>query len=204
MSGSGTITTSAVGDNKSVTDVNFTLSDNSGAAANYTLNGTLEINVTQRPVVVSGSKVYDGNTTVDGSNLTTFSNLVGSETLSVSGSGSVSSSNVGAGKTVTLGTLALANGTGSANNYSISSANFDITKRPLTLVGSKIYDGNTTIQGSQITTFTNIVGSETLSVAGSGTVSSANVGNAKTLSTSGLSLVDNSGQASNYSIFSKL
>ena len=72
MSGSGTITTSAVGDNKSVTDVNFTLSDNSGAAANYTLNGTLEINVTQRPVVVSGSKVYDGNTTVDGSNLTTF------------------------------------------------------------------------------------------------------------------------------------
>ena len=67
LSGSGTITTSAVGDNKSVTDVNFTLSDNSGSAANYTLNGTLEINVTQRPVVVSGSKVYDGNTTVDGS-----------------------------------------------------------------------------------------------------------------------------------------
>ena len=103
---------------------------------------------------------------------------------------------------MTLGTLALANGTGSASNYSISSANFDITQRPLTLVGSKIYDGNTTIQGSQITTFTNIVGSETLSVAGSGTVSSANVGNAKTLSTSGLSLVDNSGQASNYSIAS--
>ena len=104
--------------------------------------------------------------------MTTFSNLVGSETLSVSGSGSVSSSNVGAGKTVTLGTLALANGTGSASNYNISSANFDITQRPLTLVGSKIYDGNTTIQGSQITTFTNIVVSETLSVSGSGTVSS--------------------------------
>ena len=85
--------------------------------------------------------------------LTTFSNLVGSETLAVTGSGTVSSGNVGTGKSITLGTLSLANGSGSASNYSLSNANLDITKRALTLIGSKIYDGNTTIQGNEITTF---------------------------------------------------
>ena len=202
LSGSGTVASSAVGDNKTVTNVSFTISDNSGLASNYNLSGALQMDITKRPVNASGSKVYDGNTTVSGSNLTTFSNLVGSETLSATGTGSIVSENVGTGKTVTLGTLALANGTGSASNYEISGASLDIIRRPLTLAGSKIYDGDTTIQGSQITTFTNIVGSETLSVTGSGTVSSEDVGNAKTLTTAGLSLVDNSGQANNYSIAS--
>ena len=202
LSGSGTVSNASVGDDKTVTNVNLSISDNSGSANNYSLTGTLQIDITQRPVTASGSKVYNGNTTVNGSDLTTFTNLVGSETLSASGSGSVSSANVGTGKSITIGTLALANGSGSANNYSLSTATLNITQRPLTLVGSKIYDGNTTIQGSQISTFNNIVGSETLTVSGNGTVSSANVGNSKSLSTSGLSLVSNSGLASNYSISS--
>ena len=42
--------------------------------------------------------------------------------------------------------------------------------------GNKVYDGSTTVGGSNLTTFSNLVGSETLSVSGSGSVSSANVG----------------------------
>ena len=76
------------------------------------------MNVTARPVTASGTKVYDGSTTVSGSDINSFTNLVGSETLAVSGSGSVTSGNVGSGKSVTLGTLALANGTGSASQQS--------------------------------------------------------------------------------------
>ena len=134
------------------------------------------MDITARPVTASGTRVYDGTTTVSGSDINSFTNLVGSETLAASGSGSVTSANVGSGKGVTFGTLALANGTGSASNYSLSSASFEISQRPLTLTGSKVYDGATNIQGGDITTFTNIVGSETLAVTGSGSVSSANVG----------------------------
>ena len=202
LTGAGSVVNSSVGDNKTVTDVNFSISDNGGSASNYILNGLLQVDITKRPVVASGSRVYDGSTSVGGSSLTTFSNLVGSETLAVTGSGTVSSGNVGTGKSITLGTLSLANGSGSASNYSLSNANLDITKRALTLIGSKIYDGNTTIQGNEITTFTNIVGSETLSVSGSGTVSSENVGSSKALAIGGFSLEDNSGLASNYSISS--
>ena len=98
--------------------------------------------------------------------------------------------------------IALANGSGSASNYSLSSASFEISQRPLTLVGSKVYDGATSIQGSDITTFTNIVGSETLLVTGSGSVLSANVGSGKSVTTGSLSLANNTGLASNYSISS--
>ena len=77
LAGSGTATNTSVGDNKSVTNVDFTISDNTGLASNYSLTGSLQIDITQRPVVASGTKVYDGNTSVNGSNLTTFTNLVG-------------------------------------------------------------------------------------------------------------------------------
>ena len=69
LSGSGTVSNASVGDDKTVTNVNLSISDNSGSANNYSLTGTLQIDITQRPVTASGSKVYDGNTTVNGSDL---------------------------------------------------------------------------------------------------------------------------------------
>ena len=52
-------------------------------------------------------------------------------------------------------------------------------KRPVNASGSKVYDGNTTVSGSNLTTFSNLVGSETLSATGSGSVVSENVGTGK-------------------------
>ena len=71
-------------------------------------------------VLTSGSRVYDGTTTVNGTDLTTISNLVGADTLSLTGVGTVTA-NTGSTKSVTLGSLALASGSGNASNYSLSS-----------------------------------------------------------------------------------
>ena len=85
---------------------------------------------------------------------------------------------VGTNKTVTLGTLALANGTngGEASNYSLASGTFDVTARPITLSGSRVYNGTTTVANVDLTTFTNIVSGEALALTGSGTVADKNVG----------------------------
>ena len=83
------------------------------------------MDVTARPVTASGSRVYDGTTTVNGTNLTSISNLAGADTLSITGAGTATA-NVGNGKSVTLGSLALASGSGNASNYSLSSATVNI------------------------------------------------------------------------------
>ena len=150
------------------------------------------MDVTTRVVTASGSRVYDGTTTVNGTDLTTISNLVGADTLSLTGVGTVTA-NTGSTKSVTLGSLALASGSGNASNYSLSSATVDITQRPLDLEASKIYDGTTTINGTDFSTFTNIVSGETLSVSGFGTVASANVGSSKTVTSVNLTLANGTG-----------
>ena len=199
LSGSGTLTSSAVGTGKTITLNTLAISDNTGLASNYNLSGTATMNVTTRAVTATGSRVYDGTTTVNGTDLTTISNLAGSDTLSLTGSGSVTA-DVGNSKSVTLGSLALASGSGNASNYSLSSATVNITQRPLDLEASRIYDGTTTISGSNFSTFSNIVSGQTLSVTGSGTVSSANVGTGKNVTSVNLALANGSGSASNYSI----
>ena len=157
------------------------------------------MDVTTRSVTASGSRVYDGTTTVNGTDLTTINNLAGTDTLSLTGSGTTTA-NVGNSKSVALGTLALASGSGNASNYALSSATVDVTQRPLDLEASRIYDGTTTINGLDFSTFTNIVGGETLAVTGSGTIASQNVGTGKTVTSVNLALTNGTGIASNYSI----
>ena len=199
LNGSGTLASSSVGTGKTITLNTLAISDGSGQASNYDLSGAATMDVTARPVTASGSRVYDGTTTVNGTDLTSISNLAGTDTLSITGAGTATV-NVGNGKSVTLGSLALASGTGNASNYSLSSATVNITQRPLDLEASRIYDGTTTINGSDFSTFTNIVGGETLSVTGSGTVTSANVGAGKSVTSVNLALANGTGSASNYSI----
>ena len=160
------------------------------------------MDITTRPVTATGSRIYDGTTSLNGTDLTTISNLAGTDTLSITGSGTVTS-NVGNGKTVSLGSLALSSGSGNASNYSLTSATANITQRPLDLVASRIYDGTTTINGSDFSNFSNIVSGETLSVIGSGTVTSANVGTGKVITSVNLALTNGTGLASNYSINSQ-
>ena len=126
---------------------------------------------------VTGSRQYDGTKTVNSSDLN-LTNLVSGETVSLTGAGTVADENVGANKTVTAGSLALT-GPG-AGNYTLSNftTTFEITPRILNSSGTRIYDGSTTANASDLS-LSNLVGSETLNLSGSGTLLSAAVGNSK-------------------------
>ena len=203
LTGAGTVASKDVGSNKSVTDVSFSLSDNTGLASNYMI-GTKTFNITKQTITIDGSKIYDGNTTVAASDISTFNGLALTETLTINGSGTIAAPSVGTNKVLTLGTLTLADGSngGESSNYNLTSGTFDVTTRPITLSGSRVYDGTTTVANTDITTFTNIVSGEALAVTGSGTIVDQNVGTSKPVSLGTLALADNTGSASNYSLSS--
>ena len=108
-----------MGSGKTITLGSFSLSNGTGTASNYTLTGgTHTLDVTQRVLSSTGGRAYNATTTASASDQT-LSGLQGGETLTLGGSGTVASANVGTGKTITLGSLALSNGTGTASNLSL-------------------------------------------------------------------------------------
>ena len=120
----------------------------------------------QRPLVATLARQYDGTTTSAGSTLSSFDALQGGETLTMTGSGTAASANVANGVMVASpGTLALADGTGLASNYSLNSTVLNITKRVLNSSGSKLYDANTNALAGAIT-LSNLVSGETLNHSG--------------------------------------
>ena len=185
----------------------ITIADGSGgAASNYTLTGgTHNFTVNRRVVGVSGTRLYDATTNAVASDLSTHANLVGSETLTLSGTGTIASKDVGSNKTVTVGTLALGNGSngGLAANYTLSGGTHQLTvnQRPLNATLARQYDGTTAAAGSTLSSFDALQGGETLTMTGSGTAASANVANGIAMSSNGnLALADGTGAASNYSL----
>ena len=98
---------------------------------------------------MSGTRLYDATTNAVASDLATHANLVGSQTLTLSGTGTIASKNVGSNKTVSIGTLALGNGSngGLAGNYTLTGGTHQLTvnQRPLVASFSRLYDGTTTI-----------------------------------------------------------
>ncbi len=145
-----------VGSNKVVTANSITLADgtNGGLATNYSISTgqTTTANITAKTLTANASasnKTYDGLTTA--TTTLTFSGLIGSETLDQTVLSTFNNKNVGSGKTVTVNSIALADGTngGLAGNYSISSGQTttaNITAKSLTVSGitasSKTYDGS--------------------------------------------------------------
>ena len=203
LSGTGTIASKNVGSSKTVSLGTLALADgsNGGLAANYTLTGgTHQLTVNQRPLVATLARQYDGTTTSAGSTLSSFDALQGGETLTMTGSGTAASANVANGVMVASpGTLALADGTGLASNYSLNSTVLNITKRVLNSSGSKLYDANTNALAGAIT-LSNLVSGETLNHSGTASVSSANAGSYTISNLSGISIADNAGTASNYTL----
>jgi filamentous hemagglutinin family protein len=138
-------------------------------------------------VSLSGTRPYDGTNVVNGS-IFSISGLVGSDTLLLSGSGTVADKNVGINKPVTLGTLALANGTGLASNYTLTGGTYvaTITKAPITGVTgitatNRPYDG--TVVAALTTSgavFAGMFADDNLSVTSAkGAFENKNVGDAK-------------------------
>ena len=96
--------------------------------------------------------------------------------------------------------LALANGTGLASNYSINSLTAEITGRPVTISGSRLYDSTTTASSS-ILTITSGVSGESLSLTGSGVLGAASAGTQTITNNNTLAIADGSGGlASNYTL----
>jgi gliding motility-associated-like protein len=128
---------------------------------NYSIsyeNGTLTV-AENKPLtlsdIVADDKIYDGNTTASISSYGTLSDVVPEHPdvslVTTAASASFSSKNVGASRTVTITGLSL---TGSDADFYIignQTTNAAITARDLTLdnfvAGSKIYDGNTNVDG---------------------------------------------------------
>ena len=206
LTGTSSIANANVGV-KTVNTGGFTLNDEAGAnassgglASNYILSGgTHQLTINQRPLVATIARQYDGTKTAAGSDFSSFDALQGGETLTLSGSGTVGDENVASGLAVALGTLALVDGTGQASNYSLNSASLNITQRVLNSSGSKTYDANTDALDTDII-LSNLVSGESLNHSGTATLSSANAGSYTISNLTGISIADNAGLASNYTL----
>ena len=170
LSGVGTLADKNVAANKTIGVGTLSLADGGGGglAANYTLSsGTHLLTINKKPVSITGTRTYDATTATLPTDLT-IGGLVGGESLSLTGQGTIADQNVGAGKTITLNTLTLndgANPTHLASNYTFTGGThtFDVTQAPLSISGSRQYDGTVNFDNS-IITVSGLQGGETLTV----------------------------------------
>jgi len=225
-----TITGTGAYNSKNVGTTGYTISNLSlsgSNAGNYVLsttsltgtNGT----ITPAPLSVGGlaanNKVYDA--TSDATIATTNQKLVGvlaSDVVSISSTGALAGtfrnsdntarSNVGTGLTVTANSLSGITLSGAdAGNYTVTSVSgalsANITPKPVTLTGTRQYNGSTSFAAASLSVSTGITGqSLTLAAGGTATANSANVDVAQTLTNvTGLTLADGTGGlASNYTL----
>ena len=169
-------------------------------------NYTLTTNPKTLTATASASnKVYDGLTTA--TTTLTFSGLVGSETLGQTVASTFSDKNVGTGKTVTVNSITLADGSngGLAANYTISTGQTttaNITVKSLTVSGitasNKTYDSTTSATlGTGAVIYGGKVSGDDFTGSYSGVFADANVGTGKTVNiTSSYSGAD----VNNYSV----
>ena len=182
LSGAGTLADKNVAANKTIGVGTLSLADGGGGglAANYTLSsGTHLLTINKKPVSITGTRTYDATTATLPTDLT-IGGLVGGESLSLTGQGTIADQNVGAGKTITLNTLTLndgANPTHLASNYTFTGGThtFDVTQAPLSISGSRQYDGTVNFDNS-IITVSGLQGGETLTVDDDINTNNVNVG----------------------------
>jgi hypothetical protein len=126
LTGTGSVPSANVAaGSQTVTVGTLALTSGTGTASNYTLTGgTHSGTVTTKAISLSGSRSYEGTTAFAASAFGasgTLSTGIGTETLILSGTGSVADANVASGsQTVIAGTLAIASGSGTASNYTLT------------------------------------------------------------------------------------
>ena len=150
--------------------------------ANYTLTGASStITISALPVSLTGSKIYNKNKTLEG-NLLTVTNK-GLDSVTVSGTG------VDSLASLTSGTTSISDYT----NYSLDNSDYTfvgassvitINKLPVSLTGSKTYDGNRTFTGGPSLIVSNIQADDVVTISGTGSASSLASANAGTTSIS--------------------
>ncbi|MFZ5524276.1 MAG: beta strand repeat-containing protein [Pseudomonadota bacterium] len=198
--------------NKTVTTTGVTVGDGVNLGnynVSYVNNTTSTI--TQANLTLSTSnvtKTYDGGLTALGTAVVTGGTLFAGDTLS-GGTFAFIDKNVGLGnKTVTTTGVTVGDGV-NFGNYNVSYANnttSTINPAALTLSGTRVYDGSTTVAGSVLTA-TGVAG-ETFTVTGTGDISNLASKDVQTgsllTSVTGLALgtSGNGGLSSNYTALS--
>ena len=203
---------------------------NGGKASNYKITLSSDnhaYTVTQKPLGLSGSKVYDGTDVVLASELPTVTGLIGSETV-VTGSQTTTTGSIATKKNVANNvaitsnasgiTLADGSNGGLAANYTLTGGTHqvNITKAPITIGLTRQYDGTTNASSNATDSnttesYSGLVGSETLTLSGQGSVASKNVsGSSQSVTLGTLALgnqvgatTSSGGLASNYNLTSE-
>ena len=181
----------------------MSLADGFGAASNYSINGNVEADITQKVVNLSGSRASNGSTSVAGSIMTVDTGT--SQTLTASGSGTTAQSTPGVGISVNATTpgINLVNGTGTASNYTLTGGThtIDITATSAYITGTKTYDASTAISSAILSLIDPSDPSASVTISGSATASSANVGNSVSITNANIgSLALGGADAGNYNI----
>lgn len=200
----GTFASKNVGTRNVATAMQVTGSD----AANYVVVQPTGISAAITPKGITATttaqnKQYDGTTAA--TTALASSGVVSGDSVTFTGTSSTfDGKDVANGRTVTVSGITA--GGGDAANYTLgntsATATANITPRVLTLNGSRTYDAGTSASAGTLT-LGNLVSGESLVLGGAATLGSKNVGvyrNGAGFDATGLTLADNGGLASNYTL----
>ncbi|MGZ5573527.1 MAG: beta strand repeat-containing protein, partial [Methylobacter sp.] len=193
-------TSSSVGNHN--ISYNDGLSNSLGYVISDNTTHVAEHRITPYIVNLTGSRVYNGTQNIFAEALT-IDSLANNETLTLTGIGSLYSKDVGTGKTISLGSLTLGDGTGFASNYTFTGGTqtVDITAANLTLSTNsvtKTYDGTVTAAGTAKVAGGTLFSGDSLS-GGSFAFTDKNAGTNKTVTVTGIMVYDGN-NGSNYNV----
>ena len=154
------------------------------------------LTVTPLPVTLTGGRVYNGTQTADGSVLSISNEATGND-LTLSGYATLAGANAGPETITDVSHLTLV-GT-SAANYTLAGASGSVTiaELPVTLMGSRVYNGTQTADGSILSVSDGATGDD-ITLSGSAGLAGANAGPEPITNVSNLTLGGNS--AANYTL----
>ena len=187
-----------------VSGVSVNVSGGNALASNYSLPSTGTITIAPRTLSVSGSLVYSASAAFTSSNMS-LGGVQGSDTINLTAGAATAPSvnaNTYAGVTLTGLAISAAGGT-LVSNYALpSTGTLVITPAPLSVTGTKTYDGNTSIDYTKMTATGALTGQTLSLTAGTGTLSSANAatGLSATLSGMAFTVTGTGALASNYAL----
>ncbi|MDZ4849497.1 MAG: YDG domain-containing protein [Pirellulaceae bacterium] len=202
-SATGTFANKNIGNAKSITVGTITLAGID--AGNYTVGtaANTTANITAKALTASGTaanKIYDGN--INAVITISLGGIVGGETVTGLAAGTFDTKNVGVGKAVTIGAVAL--GGVDAGNYTVGAAantTANITAKALVgtiIADNKAFDGTTTAKILR-RTITGVVAGDVVSyINGTATFDTSALGTGKPVNATGLSLSGT--DAANYAV----
>jgi hypothetical protein len=169
---------------------------NAGGNYNVTVNTAMGT-ITPLAVTLTGTRLYDGGTDGNAPILSVSDLIPGDSVTVATGTSTIASKNVGNEPITDFGTLTLGNNPN--GNYTLVGATgvVTVTPLPITVTGTRVYNGTPGVDGS-ILTVTDKIPGDNLGVTGTGTAGSPHVGT-QTITDPG-TLALTGGDAGNYTV----